>query len=53
MDVRGRESQEMKSSIDKEVLSAVILDQALPVVPPVIFENEPRRGIVEIGSAHE
>jgi len=53
MNVRGRESQEMKSSIHQPVLSAVVLDQAFPVVAPVILENQAHPGVVEIGSTQK
>jgi len=53
MNVRGCESQEPESSIDQQVLSSIVLDQALPMIAPVVLENEPRRGVVEVGPTDE
>lgn len=53
MDVRRRESQKMKSSIDQPVLPSVVIDQALAVVAAIELNNQPRGGIVEVGSAQK
>src|SRR5260370_18878393 len=46
MDVRGRETQEAKARVDEQVLPAVVFHEALPVIAPVIFENESRRRVI-------
>ena len=51
MDVRNREPQEPEPCVDEQVLPAVVLDQAVPVVSTVVLDDESRPGIVEIGSA--
>jgi hypothetical protein len=48
VDVRGRESQEAKARVDEQVLPAVVLNQALAVIAPVIFQNESRRRVIEV-----
>jgi hypothetical protein len=53
MDVRGRETQEAKAGIrrkpalNEQVLPAV-LNEALAVIAPVIFDNESRRRVIEV-----
>src|SRR5260370_15909838 len=48
MDVRGRETQEAKARVDEQVLPAVVFNEALAVIAPVIFENESRRRVIEV-----
>jgi hypothetical protein len=48
MDVRGCETQEAKSRVDQQVLPAVVLNEALAVIAPVIFQNESRRRVIEV-----
>jgi len=48
MDVRGRETQEAKAGVDQQVLPAVVFNEALAVIAPVIFENESRRRVIEV-----
>jgi len=42
MDIRGCETQEAKAGVDEQVLPAVVLNEALAVIAPVIFQNESR-----------
>jgi hypothetical protein len=51
--VGGCETQEPESSVDKQVLTAIILDQALTMVTAVVFENELRRRVVEVSPTDE
>jgi hypothetical protein len=53
MDVRGREPQEAKAGVDEQVLPAVVFNEALAVIAPVIFENESRRWVIEVCPADE
>jgi hypothetical protein len=53
MDVRGCESQQAKPSVDEQVLPAVVLDKAFTVIATVVFQNEPRRRVVEVCPADE
>jgi len=53
VDVRGREAQEPESSVDKQILATIILDQSLPMIAAVVLEDELRRGIVEVGPTDE
>lgn len=53
MDVRGSETQEAESGVDQQILPAVVLDEALSVVAPVVLENEPRPGVIQISPADE
>jgi hypothetical protein len=53
VDVRRGETQEPESSVEEQVLAAIILDQALPMVAAVVLENELRCGVVEIGPSDE
>jgi hypothetical protein len=54
MDVRGCETQEAKAGIrrkpalNEQVLPAVVFDEALAVIAPVIFQNESRRWVIEV-----
>jgi hypothetical protein len=48
MDVRGSESQQAKAGVDEQVLPAVVLNEALAVIAPVIFQNESRRRVIEV-----
>ncbi len=48
MDVRGCETQEAKAGVDEQVLTAVVFNEALAVIAPVIFENESRRRVIEV-----
>src|SRR5260370_42442125 len=48
MDVRGRETQEAKARVDEQVLPAVVFNEALAVIAPVIFANESRRRGIEV-----
>jgi hypothetical protein len=48
MDVRGRETQEAKAGVDEQVLPAVVFNEALAVIAPVIFESESRRRVIEV-----
>jgi|GEM_PF-3612364 hypothetical protein len=42
MDIRSCETQEAKAGVDEQVLPAVVLNEALAVIAPVIFQNESR-----------
>jgi hypothetical protein len=53
VDVGASESQEAKACIDQQVLPAVVLNEALPVIAPVIFQNEAGRPVIEVGPSHE
>jgi hypothetical protein len=53
MDVRSRKAEEFVSSVDHQVLSAVVFDQAFSVIPTVILESKPRRPVVEVSPANE
>ena len=59
MDVRGRETQEAKAGIrrkpalNEQVLPAVVPNDALAVIAPVIFDNESRRRIIKVCSTDE
>jgi hypothetical protein len=48
VDVRSRETQQPESSVDKQVLPAIVLDQSVPVVTTVVLEDEPGCGIVKV-----
>jgi hypothetical protein len=48
VDVRSRETQQPESSVDKQVLPAIVFDQSVPVVAAVVLEDESRRGVVEV-----
>jgi hypothetical protein len=48
MDVGGGETQEAKAGVDEQVLPAVVLNEALAVIAPVIFDNESRRRVIEV-----
>jgi hypothetical protein len=54
MHVRGRKTQAAKAGIrrkpalNEQVLPAVVLNEALAVVAPVIFQNESRRRVIEV-----
>jgi hypothetical protein len=48
MDVCGCETQEAKAGVDEQVLPAVVFNEALPVIAPVIFQNESRRRVIEV-----
>jgi hypothetical protein len=47
---RGK-TQESESCIDEQVLAAVVFDQAVPVIPTVVLENESRSRVIEVGPA--
>jgi hypothetical protein len=51
MDVRGCETQEAKARVNEQVLPAVVLNEALAVIPPVIFQNESRRRVIQVRPA--
>jgi len=53
MDVRGSESQQAKAGVDEQVLPPVVLNEALAVIAPVIFQNESRRRVIEVCPADE
>jgi len=53
MDVGGGESQEAKAGIDQQVLPAVVVNETLAVIAPVIFQNESRRRVIEVGPTQE
>jgi hypothetical protein len=53
MDVRGCETQEAKAGVDEQVLPAVVLNEALAVIAPVIFQNESRRRVIEVSPTDE
>src|SRR5258708_8662003 len=52
MDVRGGETQEAKAGIDDQVLPAVVLNEALAGIAPLIFDNEARR-VIERCPTHQ
>ncbi len=53
MDVRGSESQQAKAGVDEQVLPAVVLNETLAVIAPVILQNESRRRVIEVCSTDE
>jgi hypothetical protein len=53
VDVGGRESQQPITGIEQEVLAAVVLDEPVAMVGPVVLDDEPRRWVIEIGPAYE
>jgi hypothetical protein len=48
MDVGGSKSQEAKAGIDQQVLPAVVLNETLTVIAPVIFENKAGGRVIEV-----
>jgi hypothetical protein len=48
VDVRGSETQEAEAGVDEQVLPAVVLNEALAVIAPVIFQNEAGRRVIEV-----
>jgi hypothetical protein len=53
VDVRGGESQDLKSRGDQQVLTAVVFDQSIPMISTVIFDDEPRDRVVQVSPANE
>jgi hypothetical protein len=53
IDVGGCETQETKAGVDEEVLPAVVFNEALAVIAPVIFQDESRRRVIEVCPGHE
>jgi hypothetical protein len=53
VDVRGREPKESESSIDQQVLAAIVFDQSVSMVPSVVLDDEARRGVVKVRPADE
>jgi len=53
VDVGGRESQQPIAGVEQEVLAAVVLDEPVAMVGPVVLDDEPRRWVVEIRATHE
>jgi hypothetical protein len=53
VDVGRRETQEPEPGVDEQVLPAIILNEAVPMIAPVELENETLGGVVEIGPANE
>jgi len=48
VDVRGCETQQAVACVDEQVLPAVVLNEALAVIAPVIFQNESRRRVIKV-----
>jgi hypothetical protein len=51
VDIRSCETQDPIA--DEQILAAIVLDQALPMVTTVELDNKPRFGVVEVGPACE
>ena len=51
IDVSGGESQELETGVEQQVLSAVVLYEPLPMVDAVVFDNEARGRVIDVGSA--
>jgi hypothetical protein len=51
VDIRSCETQDPIA--DEQILAAIVLDQALPMVATVELDNKPRFGVVEVGPACE
>lgn len=50
MDISRSESQQPIPGVDEQVLPAIVLGQALPVIATVVLEDEARRGVVKVSS---
>ncbi|HEV2028612.1 MAG TPA: hypothetical protein VGS16_08795 [Candidatus Dormibacteraeota bacterium] len=53
MEVGRSETKKPKSSVDQQVLAAIVLNQTVAVIAAVVFENEAPGGVVEIGPTDE
>lgn len=53
MDVRVCKTKELESGLEQEVLPAVVFDEAVAVVGAVVFDDQARLRVVEVGAADE
>jgi hypothetical protein len=48
VDVRGREAQKTEPGAEQPILPAIVFDQAVAMVRPVVLEDETRRWVVQV-----
>lgn len=53
MDVGGSKTQHPKSSVQEQILAAIVLDQPVAMVPSVVFDHKPRVWVVQVSPADE
>jgi hypothetical protein len=53
VDVRGGESQDLKSRGDQQVLTAVVFDKPVAMVDAVVLDHESRFRVVEVCTTNE
>jgi hypothetical protein len=53
VDVRGREAQKTESRVEQPILPAIVFRQAVPMVGPVVLDDEPRFGVVKVRSSKD
>jgi hypothetical protein len=48
VDVRRGETQEPESGVEKPILAAIVFGQAIPMVRPVVLQDQAGGGVVQV-----